>query len=300
MSEIIQPEVGCAGVSGISRAEPPSFKYFWPEVKNTFYFRSRRAYLDLLRNEDGKLFYISGTSAAIPPFILIGKWRDRDDIAAIWHLKARGDEKRRLVLSSAKESLCRGTKNIVTKLLNQEEAEEFSSWGFETICRIVLLEKPLYEAPKVSRNNTGARITNFRKRDMEEVLKLDAAAFDNFWKLDAHTLGIIASSCTDNAFILARKGKKISGYAVGGVSGGLGYLQRLGVEPDHQGSGLGKLLASGITKLLYRMGASLVLVNTQEDNQAALKLYRDLGFLEKQGRKHIMQYPADMVERSGW
>ncbi|MDY6794736.1 MAG: GNAT family N-acetyltransferase [Actinomycetota bacterium] len=299
MSEIIQPDAGCPDSTGICLAQPSLYKSFWPEVKNNSYFRNRLDYLDFLRNQGGRLFYISGTLHTIPPFILMGKWRDREEIAAIWHLKAREDDKRALVFGSTEECLRHGVERIMTRLLDQAEANEFESWGFEVAYEIVLMEKPPLDVSQALHYKGGVDIVNYKRKYLEEILRVDAAAFDEFWSLDARSMGHIASSCVTNAFILAREGREVLGYAIGGVNGRLGYLQRLGVNPVHQGNGLGQLLAGNLMRSMYRMGAIRILVNTQEDNRAALNLYRKLGFIRTPGRRYIMHYKAEARTKGG-
>ncbi|MDZ7734336.1 MAG: GNAT family N-acetyltransferase [Acidimicrobiia bacterium] len=60
-----------------------------------------------------------------------------------------------------------------------------------------------------------------------------------------------------------------------------GYLQRLAVHPDERRRGLGRSLVLDSLTWLRRRGATVVLVNTQEDNHAALALVLEkesLGF----------------------
>ena len=70
----------------------------------------------------------------------------------------------------------------------------------------------------------------------------------------------------------------VVGYAVTGRAGPRGYLQRLAVHPDHQRAGLGGALVVDGLRWLRRWGAKEVLVNTQEGNEPAVRLYEALGF----------------------
>lgn len=275
------------------------FKAFWPEVKGGYFFRSRRIYLDFLHNQGGKIFYLVGTSTPKPPFILIGNWRDREDIAAIWHIRAKGDEKERLVLGAARECVVEGAEMLVTKLLDEREAKEFGRWGFGEACKITLLEKQLSGEPPPPRYKNGIEIVHFKKRAMDTVLKIDAAAFDEFWRLDARTFEAIAQSCFHNVLLLARKEGEILGYIIGGSNGRLGYLQRLGVDLRHQGQGVGELLAASLLHDLCRLGATVAMVNTQAYNQPALNLYRSLGFRIIPGDRFIMRFPSREKDQGG-
>lgn len=292
MSPIVDPEADNLENPRVIRAHPSMLKAFWPEVKGGYFFRNRRIYLDFLHNQGGKIFYLYGTSTPKPPFILIGNWRDREDIASIWHIKAKGDEKERLVLSAARECLDEGAEMLLTRLLDEREAKKFGLWGFGEACKITLLEKQLSWEPPPPRHKNGIEIVHFKKKAMDTVLKVDAAAFDDFWKLDARTFEAIAHSCFHNVLFLARKEGEILGYVIGGSNGRLGYLQRLGVDLRHQGQGIGELLAASLLHDLCRHGATVTIVNTQAYNQAALNLYRSLGFSIIPGDRFIMRFPS--------
>ena len=297
MSLIIRPEIDHVESPEVIRAQPEIFKAFWPEVKGSYYFRDRRVYLDFLRHQGGKIFYLPGRPAPTSPFVLVGNWRSRDDITAIWHIKAEGADKENLVLGAAWACFGEGAERMVTKLLNQSDAAEYGRWGFEVACRIVLLEKHMYREPPPPGERDGVKIVHTRKRAFGDVLRVDTTAFDDFWRLDPRTIEAIASSCTHNVFLLAQRGGETLGYTMGGVNRRLGYLQRLGVHARYQGTGIGHSLASHLLHDLYRLGANTVMVNTQDDNLAALNLYRDLGFGETQEPRLIMQYTARGADR---
>jgi ribosomal protein S18 acetylase RimI-like enzyme len=64
-----------------------------------------------------------------------------------------------------------------------------------------------------------------------------------------------------------------------GWSAERGYLQRLAVHPEHRGRGLAETLISDGLRWLRRRGALTTLVNTQEANERALRLYQRVGFV---------------------
>jgi ribosomal protein S18 acetylase RimI-like enzyme len=273
------------------------FKVFWPDVRGGYFFRQRRVYMDFLRNQGGKIFYLTDTHYSRPPFVLAGNWRDRHDITALWHIKAEGSYKKSLVLGVARECIQEGAEKVITKLLSEFEAAEFGQWGFDIACRIAMLERRMHSEPPSLKKRDDIRIVPFRKKELYNVLEVDAAAFDDFWKLDARTMDAIASSCMHNVFLMARSGGDILGYTIGGANGHLGYLQRLGVHARHQGKGVGEDLGLAILHSLHRMGATTVMVNTQDDNVSALRLYESLGFHRMPDTRYILQYTSRSEDR---
>jgi ribosomal protein S18 acetylase RimI-like enzyme len=268
------------------------FKAFWPEVRGNYFFRNRRAYMDFLKSGDGKIFYLPEESHGIPPFALIGNWRDRSDITALWYLRGVGEAKKILVIEAARECFDEGAERIISKLLSDYEAAEYRQWGFKKACRIVLFEKRCGSKPQTRPRPQGVSISRYKKSMLEDVLYVDSASFDDFWKLDVRTLEAIADSCRRNIFLVASKDNRIVGYSIAGINGPLGYLQRLGVERQSQGMGIGSCLSSTILKMLYDMGATVVMVNTQENNKDAIGLYEKLGFRELQDQRYIMELRA--------
>jgi ribosomal protein S18 acetylase RimI-like enzyme len=293
--EIIAPDAPDHISEAVVEATPEMFKAFWPDVRGSYFFRNRRVFLDFMRTSGGRIYYIGSGQWANPPFILVGNWRSRADITALWHVKGEGVLKRILVEEAVSRSFDAGSEDFVTKPLGEYEAEEYGSWGFRIAYKIVLLEKQLHGEPATADAENGLEIIRYRKRYMGDVLSLDATAFDDFWRLDARTMEAVASTCYHNAFLLALRGDEVLGYAVGGANGRFGYLQRLGIRAGHQGGGVGELLSRRLISALQVMGARSVMVNTQEENTAALGLYRKIGFETLTDRRFIMRRtPQDL------
>jgi len=297
--QIIASETQDRYDAGIATASPEMFKTFWPAVRGSYFFRNRRLFIDFMHVSGGRIYYVTGGSRTSPPFILVGNWRSRADITALWHVKGDGIIKKRLVRVAALKSFEAGGDRFVTKPLGEYEAENYERWGFETLYRIVLLEKQLRrQRASAAVPETYAEIVRYKKRYLKDVLSLDASAFDDFWRLDAHTLEAVATSCYRNAFLVAKRDGEVLGYAVGGANGRFGYLQRLGIHAAHQGEGIGEALTLSIISTLRSMGAVSLMVNTQEDNAAALSLYRKLGFETMPDSRFIMQCTPRGLERS--
>jgi len=282
----------------VVEAASSMFKAFWPDVRGSYFFRSRHLFLDFMHQNGGRIYYVPDGSRPKPPFILVGNWRSRADITALWHVRGEGAIKKRLVTAAASYSFDMGAGRFVTKPLGEFEAREFECWGFTPIYRIILLEKRLRREPTVSDAETGVEIIRYKKRYLNDVLDLDASAFDDFWSLDERTLNAVVTSCYHNAFLLARRDGDILGYAAGGANGRFGYLQRLGIHPGHQGEGVGEVLARHLISTLQGMGSASVMVNTQDENTAALNLYRKLDFEILPDLRLIMNSIPQDLERA--
>lgn len=181
-----------------------------------------------------------------------------------------------------------GYAEVVTAAVGPVEAHGFLLAGFEVHERLHLLGRELTDLPEAP----PATLRRARKRDRPEVLAIDAVAFAPFWRLDDRGLDDALSATPTSRFRVAldpgsRPGigaePAIRGYAVCGRAGRRGFLQRLAVDPDFEGHGLGRALVLDGLGWLRRRGAERVVVNTQEANQRALELYERLGFRRQPG-----------------
>lgn len=293
----IQERVESLTEEGEIRIAPPTaYKSFWPEIRGSYNFRNRRDFLTFMQQNHGRILYLPHRDRPFPPFVLVGDWRSRSDISALWHVRAAEGDREKLVREASEMCLREGAERFVTRPVGEREAEEYAEWGFTPFCRVVFLEKTLRREPDPSEPE-GVRVNHFRRKDLTEVLEVDVEAFEDFWRLDTRTLERISESCLRNVFLVARWENRVCGYAVGGTNGRLGYLQRLGVHPLFQGKGVGELLAGRLLRILQVMGASLVSVNTQEDNLPAISLYHKLGFRETGERRFIMQRTSPEAPR---
>jgi len=153
----------------------------------------------------------------------------------------------------------------------------FLEAGFDVHERLHLLLLPRTVAlPPLPKGPRLHRASWVRKRGLLEV---DAAAFSPFWRLDRAGLREALGATPRRRLRVALDGhRRVNGYAIFGAAGGRGFVQRLAVAPGAQGRGVGtRLLVDGLM-WLRAVGAQEIAVNTQKGNEAALALYRRIGF----------------------
>lgn len=169
-----------------------------------------------------------------------------------------------------------GVGRVLTGALHAHELEPFLANGFTVHEHLVLLQHDLRSLPTTE---ADLRLRRAWRRDRPAVLALDNRAFDRFWSLDAAGLDdALAATPTTRLRVAAPRRAPLVGYAVTGRSGDRGYIQRLAVDPDHQRLGIGTALLADALDWLARAGARSAVVNTQDENQAALDLYERCGF----------------------
>ena len=204
----------------------------------------------------------------------VGPWRGDDRIAYLAPVgdgpAPTPDTVRRAVAGLAD----RGYREAVTAALGPLEAQGFLLAGFEVHERLHLLARDLRDLPAAP----PVPLRRGRHRDRPAVLAVDGRAFSAFWRLDDAGLDEALAATPTSRFRVTELDGVVLGYAVTGRAGRRGFLQRLAVEPDREGLGLGRALVLDGLGWLRRRGVERVVVNTQEANQRALALYEQLGF----------------------
>ncbi|MCP5033371.1 MAG: GNAT family N-acetyltransferase [Actinomycetia bacterium] len=171
----------------------------------------------------------------------------------------------------------RGVERAVTPALSPYEAEPFFQAGFRLNEELHLLARSIDRKPPEPTH----RLRNGRPWHRNKVLDIDARAFDQFWQFDKFSLREARRATPTNRFVVSSEAEGIAGYAVTGRAAGRGYLQRLAVDPNFQGRGIGTSLVHDCLQWLHRKGVGMALVNTQERNRRALALYERLGFIRQ-------------------
>src|SRR4051794_10321473 len=117
----------------------------------------------------------------------------------------------------------RGYREVVTAALGPAESQGFLLAGFTMRERLHLLA---HEMRKLAPIPPGAPLRRGRRTDRAAALKVDAAAFDSFWRLDPAGLEEAMTATPTCRFRIAEV-TGVAGYAVTGRAGDRGFLQRL-------------------------------------------------------------------------
>jgi Acetyltransferases len=112
--------------------------------------------------------------------------------------------------------------------------------------------------------------------DLLEVAEVDACSFEPLWvnSLEALRSAYLQAEHTTVAEING----KIIGYELSTASDYSAHLARLAVLPEYRQQSIGQTLVTGMLAHFAKRGMMQVTVNTQNTNQASLRLYDRLGF----------------------
>jgi len=146
--------------------------------------------------------------------------------------------------------------------------------GFEPHSRLLLLRRELDTLPAPDHLISGGST-----EDLDEALRIDAAAFDTFWRFDRAAMTEAMESTPRSILHVIRKPDgRLGGFCVTGMGQVIGYLQRVAVDPEWQRRGIGRSLVRTAARWARRNGAKAIVLNTQANNVAALQLYEDEGY----------------------
>jgi len=178
----------------------------------------------------------------------------------------------------------RGVQRAVTPALSLRDAQPFLNAGFTIHEQLHLLSLDLRLQPGHRSHSfatsmpDGYEIRPGRRWHETTVIEVDGQAFEPFWRFDAEALREARRATPRHRYRVITNAQGVQGYAVTGLAGQRGYLQRLAVSPSAEGRGLGRQLIDDSFRWLRRRHATRIMVNTQERNQRALALYRKVGF----------------------
>lgn len=124
-----------------------------------------------------------------------------------------------------------------------------------------------------------------------EISALHARLFQPAWD-EAAIAALLEHPASTSLVAVAGDPKIAVGFVIGQLAADEAEIISVGVAPDWQRAGLGKLLVEGLARAAKRGEANRLFLEVAADNAAALALYRRLGFAEV-GRR------ARYYERSG-
>jgi ribosomal-protein-alanine N-acetyltransferase len=120
---------------------------------------------------------------------------------------------------------------------------------------------------------------------------LHARLFDPPWD-EAAIKGLLEHPASTSLVAVAGNPKVIVGFVIGQLAADEAEILSVGVAPDWQRFGLGKMLVEGLIRASKRGEAKRLFLEVAEDNAAAQALYKSLEFAECGRRKRYYERKA--------
>jgi ribosomal-protein-alanine N-acetyltransferase len=112
--------------------------------------------------------------------------------------------------------------------------------------------------------------------DMPALLNIEAACFEDLWRYDGVAFRDIAA--THPYFVVAELNGRVVGYQFNTIDANAGYLIRIAVHPSVNGQGIGARLMAEALHFFAPKRVTHIMLNTQENNTHAHRLYEWFGF----------------------
>jgi ribosomal protein S18 acetylase RimI-like enzyme len=172
----------------------------------------------------------------------------------------------------------KGARVIRTSALFPRAAEIVMSSGFHSIDRLALLQVAIADVvddlPAPRRRTSPMQPWHHRR-----VARVDQDAFGPLWGNDPTSLREIRRATPTHRARVVCRSREVVGFAIAGLAGSNGYLQRLAVGVDRRREGVARDLVTDAVRWMHGRRASTAYVNTGTSNAAALELYDGLGFV---------------------
>jgi ribosomal protein S18 acetylase RimI-like enzyme len=167
-----------------------------------------------------------------------------------------------------------GTTAVLSPPLPRSAQVAWSEAGFGLCADLTLMRRSLDAVPP-----PGHLVLTGSTDDCAEALRIDATAFDEFWRFDRSALAeAMESTPTAVLHVVRSVDNGLAGFAITGAGEAISYLQRLAVDPRWQGQGIGRSLVRASARWAKRSGSRALMLNTQTDNESAVALYQSEGF----------------------
>jgi ribosomal-protein-alanine N-acetyltransferase len=196
-----------------------------------------------------------------------------------------------------------GVRRVRTAALFPAAARPFLDAGFHVVDTLALLRVELAHADPPLRGprhaGGGPSLGDLGRRDWDPAAHVDQAAFGREWGHDASELRAVRTATPHAVARRATDGRgwrsrRLVGFAISGASHQHGYLQRLAVDPAARRRGIGRALTLDALAWMSRRRLVDCLVNTSVTNDAALALYRSVGFTTLTDHLVVLERHAEL------
>jgi [ribosomal protein S18]-alanine N-acetyltransferase len=128
--------------------------------------------------------------------------------------------------------------------------------------------------------NSQVRLRPFELGDIPALLTVEEACFEEMWRYDAVSFQDIAA--THPYFVVGELNSKVVGYQFNALDGEFGYLVRIAVHPSVNSQGIGARFMAEAIRFFEQARVLRIMLNTQDDNVHAHRLYEWFGFVRIQ------------------
>ena len=212
-------------------------------------------------------------------YAIVNGWRHRPEIAHLFELAAPRDPVA-VVQSAIAAARDDGAQLFITVETDSTRRPAFyERLGLSLMEEVISLEHP-DPKPREQRVDDIRPLGDLDQTTLDQIVALDHAAFPWIWR----------NSTREFRTYVEEPGVELYGVVLGGrivayigftAFLGWGHIDRVAVDQDHQGQGLGLKLTRFAIDRLVRVGARRIGLSTQASNVPARGMYEKLGFVRQ-------------------
>jgi [ribosomal protein S18]-alanine N-acetyltransferase len=170
-------------------------------------------------------------------------------------------------------------------------APSLKEHGFTLVTLLRSYDKIGFHIP--SHGAQDVRVRQFMPADLDGLLAVEELAFDQLWRYDAP--GFLDIARDYPYFVIAEDEAGVVGYQFNALDQTTGYLVRIAVHSRARGRGVGVRLLAEAVEYFARAGVTRILLNTQEDNTRAHRLYEWFGFERVEPSGFVLGRPISVA-----
>ncbi len=194
-------------------------------------------------------------------------------------------------LSACSEQILEcGAPSVLSPPLPVASVRTWETAGYEVFLRLALMRLSLDDQPRAPDH----LVVESDVDRIDDLLEIDAAAFSSFWRFDR--LGLteaMEATGRSSVLIIRDSDGRPTGFAIVGFGSAISYLQRVAVHPQWQGMGMGRSLVRVAARKARDAGARVMLLNTQLDNEPAMRMYESEGYVRLPEPLCLLRYTGD-------
>lgn len=212
-------------------------------------------------------------------------WNDQTESIAALRLDRGGDRFLTLCVDWLGDH---GVTLTRSPALGEAQTAVWRRAGFQDHLELVVYERSLSDPSGVPTRE----VTEMASPDLSRLAIIDDRAFTADWRVGRGGLEDALDATPTSIVFAVLDGDVPVGFAIVGATAGVAYLQRLAVDPDHEGGGIGSSLVRSACQWARRRGAHTMLLNTQPENRTAAGLYLREGFVVLGPRLRVLARAA--------
>ncbi|MBQ8080525.1 MAG: ribosomal protein S18-alanine N-acetyltransferase [Clostridia bacterium] len=121
------------------------------------------------------------------------------------------------------------------------------------------------------------------EKDLDAVAAIEERTFALPWSRESLRKDLMENPCA--RYLVAERAGEIIAYAGVWIILDEGHITNIAVDQAERGRGIGKAITAALLQYAANLGARYLTLEVRVSNEAALRLYRSLGFIKVGVRK---------------